>query len=663
MGAGRTDEGAAMDELWQPLQLGPLRLRNRVMLPPHGRLVGDPFGGERQALRAAAYWRSRAEDGAAWICGLNGFVDNSVLIPGFDPVGLGATVRGVFRLPQFRERAAQYVEAVHAGGAVASVQLIAQGGMPHSPSGRMANHASHQVPHALTREEIAWFVEEYAFSARASREAGLDGVELHANHEDLLQLFLSPATNHREDEYGGSPENRARLVVEILGAVRAATGPGLAVGVRLNMDELFEGGYDLDGGLEIARHLEQTGLVDYVHCVVGNNWGAPSYIQPHHYRPAEWSDRAARFRDELDIPVVYSGRVSSIEAAAHVVARGHADVVGMARAMFAEPELISKARSGRTLEIRPCIGTNDCLHRVVVEGIRFGCSVNPATGHEGDRPRAEVGAARSCLVVGGGPAGMELAALLGEAGHRVALWEREEELGGQLRAAAAAAENAAYRDFIGFQAARLERAGVEVRLGAAATPADLLAGSPDVVALATGARPRRPDTIPLGTPGVVEGRDVLLGRAEVGERVLVVAEEDHMQPLTIAGHLCDLSRTVTVVWSSPGIAPTVGRYSIGAPLAKLSAAGAELVVAERVVEVDSGRVITRSSYSGAERVHHGFDTVVLACGGEAETDLYDEVRGRLPEVHVLGDAYAPRRMSFATRQAYELARTLGVAPG
>jgi 2,4-dienoyl-CoA reductase-like NADH-dependent reductase (Old Yellow Enzyme family)/thioredoxin reductase len=645
--------------LWQPLQVGPLHLRNRIMLPPHGRLVGDPFGSERSARRAAAYWGSRASDGAAWICGLNGFVDNSVLIPGFEPVGLGATVQGVFRMPHFHERAAQYVAAVHAGGALASVQLIAQGGMPHSPSGRMANHASHQVPHALTREEIAWFVEEYRWSAQASREAGLDGVELHANHEDLLQLFLSPVTNRREDDYGGSLENRARFVVDILRAVRDAAGPDLAVGVRLNMDELVEGGYDLQGGLAIAQHLDGTGLIDYLHCVVGNNWGAPSYIQPHHYRPAQWSEQAALFREALGVPVVYSGRVSSITVAAEVVERGHADVVGMARAMFAEAELVSKARSGRSEQIRPCIGTNDCLHRVVVEGIRFGCSVNPATGHEADPPPPVVPEPLRVLVVGGGPAGMELAALLAEAGHHVGLWEREDELGGQLRVAAAAAENASYVDFVDFQRRRLDAAGVAVRLGTEATTTDVLAEAPEVLAVATGTRPRRPDALPEGTPGVVEGRDVLLGRAAVGERVLVVAEEDHLQPLTIAGHLCDLGRDVTVLYSSPAIAPAVGRYSIGAPLSKLSAAGAQVLVTERVVGVEAGRVRSRNTYSGAERVHAGIDTVVLACGGEAETGLNDAVRGRLPEVHVLGDAYAPRRMSFATRQAYELARSLG----
>lgn len=645
-------------ELWTPVRIGTMDLRNRIMLPPHGRLAGDPFGSPGQARRNTAYWTTRSADGAAWICGLNGFVDNSVLIPGFDPVGLGATTRGVFRLGHFHERAAQYVEAVHAGGAYASVQLIMQGGMPHSPSGLMANHSSSQVPHVLDADEISWFVEEYAYSAKVSQEAGLDGLELHANHEDLLQLFLSPATNHREDEYGGCVQNRARLVTRILARIRETVGPDFTVGVRLNMDEMFEGGYDLEGGLEIASLLEATGAIDYLHCVVGNNWGAPSYIQTHNYRVAQWSGLAGRFREQLDIPVVYTGRVSTAEAAESVIDDGHADVVGLARAVFAEGEFVSKARSGRSAEIRPCIGTNDCLHRVVVEGIRFGCSVNPGTGHEADGPLTRTDAPRRVLVAGGGPAGMELAALLAERGHAVSLWEREARLGGQLTVAVSAAENHAYAEFISFQEQRLATAGVDVRLSLEATTESIPTGSFDVLAVATGARPRRPAFAPVGTAGVMEGRDVMTGVADPGPRVIVVAMEDHMQPLTIAGHLCDLGRDVTLLYPSPAIAPTVGKYSLGAPLAKLSAAGARVRVMERVVAIEPGRVTTRNIYSGAPAEYTGFDTVVLACGGEAEAGLYDAMRGVVDEVHVLGDAYAPRRISFATRQAYELARRI-----
>jgi 2,4-dienoyl-CoA reductase-like NADH-dependent reductase (Old Yellow Enzyme family) len=304
--------------LFTPIRVGRMDLRNRIVLPPHGRLTGDPFGSERDAARHLAYWRSRAANGAGWICGLNAFVANR-LVPGFEPTGVGATSAGVVRLPHFRERAARFADAIHDAGASASAQLIMQGGMPHSPSGRLANDTNNQVPHALTRDEIEWFVSEYAWSAGEVRAAGLDGVELHANHEDLIQLFLSPATNLRDDDYGGSFHGRMRLPLDILRAVRGEVGTGFTVGVRLNMDELYPGGYDRDEGLRIAQALEESGLIDYVHCVMGNNWGAPSYIQPHEYAPAQWAPLAARFTAALRLPVVYTGRVPDLRVAAEIL--------------------------------------------------------------------------------------------------------------------------------------------------------------------------------------------------------------------------------------------------------------------------------------------------------------------------------------------------------
>ncbi len=632
-----------------------MQLRNSIMLPPHGLLTGALFGSESDVRRNLAYWKVRAASGAGWICGLNGFVGNSVIVPGFEPAGLGATRRGVFRIPQFLQNAGRYAEIICEQGAYASAQLIMQGGTPHSPSGLMANYTKNQVPHVLTRDEIQWFVGECAYSAAQSEAAGLDGVEVHANHEDLVQLFLSPATNHRHDDYGGDLTGRTRFLVEILTEIRRLTTAGFSLGVRLNMDEFFDGGYGVDGGLEIAGLLEQTAMIDYVHCVVGNNWGAPSYIQTHDYPVAGWAQTSARFKAELTLPVVYSGRVSTAAAAAQVIDGGQADVVGMARAMFADGDLVAKARAGSPEEIRPCIGTNECLHRVVVEGLRFGCSVNPRAGRESKPPLPAAVQLKRILVAGAGPAGLELAALLAERGHDVAEWEREAVLGGQLRIASRAAENGAYAEFVAFQGRRLTNLGVEVRTGQEATADRVRAAGFDVLAVATGANARCPDLPGVELPYVVQGRDVLLGTAEVGQRVVVIAMEDHMQPLTIAGYLANQDRQVTVVYPTPAIAPLVGKYSIGAPLARLASAGAAIRVMERVTGIQAGRVATRNVYSGTPGEITDVDSVVLACGGVSETNLYTALQRELREVHLLGDAYAPRRISFATRQAYELA--------
>jgi 2,4-dienoyl-CoA reductase-like NADH-dependent reductase (Old Yellow Enzyme family)/thioredoxin reductase len=647
-----------LQHLFTPITIGNMRLRNRIMLPPHGRVTGNPFGTEEECERFLAYWRTRAEDGVAWIDGLNCFMGNSVMIPGFEPWGLGASREGFFRLPHFRERAKRYADMCHAAGACATGQIIMQGGLPHSPSGVLANYTYNQVPHVLDRDEIRWLIDEYAFSAGELQAAGLDGVELHANHEDLLELFISPATNLREDEYGGDREGRLRFLKEILTAIRKKTGPDFCVGIRMNMDELYEGGYGVDEGIEIAKSLEATGQVDYFHGVMGNNWGAPSYIQPHNYQAGQWASVAGQYKAALTVPVVYTGRVSSMQVAEDIIASGHADVVGIARAMFADGQMTSKGRAGRFDDIRPCIGTNDCLHRILVEGFKFGCSVNPRTGYEHEAAPAALALAKKVLVIGGGPAGMEAAALLAERGHHVALWERDSALGGQMRVAAKAKENHAYQSFLTYQARRLAQLGVEVSLQHEASVDQVVSAGFDTVVVATGAVARRPRIMGIEHSTVIEGRDVLMGTAVPGQRVVVIAMEDHMQPLTIAGYLTDMGRDVEVIYPTPGIAPLIGKYSIGAPLAKLSAAGAHVRVMERVVRIEPGKLLTHNIYSGNERVIEGFDSVVLACGGSADNGLYHALKDKVPELHLLGDAYAPRRISFATRQAYELAKAI-----
>lgn len=644
-----------LEHLFAPMEIGTMKLRNRIMLPPHGATVGNLWGTDKEAQQNIDYWASRAQDGAAWIDGITGFVENTLVTPGFEPTGLGATVRGVFRMPFFIDRAGAYGEAIHKAGACATAQVVLQGGMPHGASPKLANYTNNTVPHELDQDEIRWLVEEYGYSAKQIKAAGLDGVELHANHEDILQLFLSPLTNQRDDEYGGDMTRRLRFVTEVLDSIRAEAGKDFTVGVRFNMEELIDGGYDANEGIEIGKGLAASGHIDYFHLVMGDNWGAPSYIQPHNYKVTQWAELAGTFKKAVGLPVVYAGRVSNPVAGNEVIAKGYADMVGIARAMFAEPNITSKAKAGRLDEIRPCIGCNDCLHRVIVDGLPFGCSVNPYAGREGEGALPPADTPKNLLVIGGGPAGLELAALSAERGHKVTLWERENALGGQVRVASFATENASYGEFITFQEKRLARLGVDVSLGKEATVDSVKDFGADVVAVATGASSREPDIEGVHLPFVVHGRDVMTGDAEVGDRVAVIAMEDHMQPLTIAGFLTDQGKQVQIVFQTPGPAPGVGKYSIGAPMAKLSAAGAKCHFMERVVNIEQGRLATKNVYSSAPGEVVDFDSVVLACGGTAQSGLYQSLKGQVDDLHILGDAYAPRRIVFTTRQAFALA--------
>jgi NADPH-dependent 2,4-dienoyl-CoA reductase/sulfur reductase-like enzyme len=533
--------------------------------------------------------------------------------------------------------------------------------MPHGASPVMSAPTINLMPHVMDRVDIDSFVREYAESARLSMEGRADGVELHLNHDDLHEWFLSPYTNRREDEYGGSLENRARFAVECMRAIRDVVGSTMTLGIRLNIREEVPGGYGVDGGVELAQYFESTGLIDYVHGVVGSPWGNPSYIQPTYFEPGSFASLAAELKKAISLPVVHTGRITSPDVAERVLAAGEADIVGMARAHIADGDLLAKARDGRIADIRPCVGGNECISRRYVEGLGFSCAVNPGTGREVDGPWPTVSGSRRLLVVGGGPAGMELAALARESGLAVQLWEAEEELGGQLRYAVRAPRHEGYAEYLGWQARRLDSLGVEVSLGRRVTADDVRAAGADTVAIATGAGPRRPEIPGIDGPHVLDIRDVLAGRALPGRRVVVIAQDDHVAPLSVADFLAERGHAVTVVYATQQPAPLMGRYIIGGILGRLDARDVRFSFMEEVVGIGASTVDVRNVYSLRVRQLGEFDSVVLACGSVPESSLYDTLRGELPDVHVLGDAYAPRRLVMATRQAYALAEQLVTA--
>lgn len=643
--------------VFTPIELGPMKLRNRIMVPPHGSAIGNLWGTEPEAEQHIAYWESRALDGAAWIDGIRGRVRNHV-IPGFEAHGYGAESLGNYRQPNYVERVREAVSRLHEAGAVVTSQLTVIGGVPHAPGAQLSSPLANNRPHVMTRGDIAWYVDEYRFCASQAWKAGLDGLELHLNHDDMLEWFLSPHTNDRDDRYGGSLENRARFAVAALRAVRDELGADRALGVRFNMREEVPGGYDVGHGVEIAQCLDRTGLVDYLHTVIGSPWGDPSYVQPQFYEPAQWADIAGQIRDAVSIPVVYAGRVNSIDVAEDVLASGFADVVGMARAYIAERDLLTKAREGRANETRPCIGGNDCISRQYTEGLPFGCAVNPHVGTEWNGHWPTARNPRQLLVVGGGPAGVELAALAAESDHSVELWEAGNVLGGQLRTAANGPSYEQYNRYLDWQTARLERAGVTVRFGTRADAESVVEAGPNTVAVATGSTPHIPAIPGVDLPHVVEIRDVLRGAVDVGERVLIVAKDDHLAPLNLADQLSSNGSRITMVYGPGQPGQLLGRYILGGILARLFKRDVRFRHYEEVVEIRADSVTVRNIYSGHCELLTGYDAVALACGGDAESTLYEALSGRVADVHLLGDAFAPRRLVYATRQAYALAREL-----
>ena len=275
----------------QPITVGTMSLSHRLFVPTHGGGAGSLTGDDERFEDLVQYWLARVDDGFEWIGGPTGHVKH-VHIPGFEPTGVGALGKeaGIFRHPAFHDRMSAFVERVHAKGGYLGVQLVQQGGMPSAPSATFSGYLDHRGVHVLSRDEVRWIISEYIASAAMAAAAGVDSIELHSNHDDMIEWFLSPLTNKRADEYGGSYENRVRFLREIVDGIRATVGRPLTLGLRLTMDQYMDGGYGLDDCIRFMQTFEADGTIDFFNLDVGGNWGAVSYLQHGMYPEANWAE-------------------------------------------------------------------------------------------------------------------------------------------------------------------------------------------------------------------------------------------------------------------------------------------------------------------------------------------------------------------------------------
>jgi 2,4-dienoyl-CoA reductase-like NADH-dependent reductase (Old Yellow Enzyme family) len=640
--------------LLSPVDLGPVRLRNRVVSTSHQTgLVHDHLPTDD----LVAYHVARARGGVGGIFLEATAVDPSGLLTSHTLGGfLPGIVAGYRRLADaiHQHDARLLVQLFHGGREQISAAPRAPAVAPSAvPSARFACE-----PRALTAAELRALVDGYATAARHCRDGGIDGIEVSMSHGYLIAQFFSPRSNRRSDAYDAGA-GRLRFAEEVLAAVRAAAGPELAVGVRLSADELAADGLDNAACAEIAGELCATGLADFASFVLGHSAfiAASSWIAPPPPAPEVAIEEPLRaVRAAVSVPVIGTTRIVDLAAAERLVDSGAADAVGMTRALIADPELVAKAADGRARDVLACVGCNQGCIGHYHAGVPIGCLVNPRTGRERTLPRRS-GPDRGLrvLVVGAGPAGVAAAVEAAAHGDAVTLVDRAADVGGQLRLAARApAHRELWRRWHANATRMLRRPAIALRLGTEAGP-DELAGA-DVVVLATGARPFVPDWAAAGDPGTdgpfvrdrvagperVDAWTAIANPAALSGPVLVADWGGGWDGLDAAEVLAEQGLEVTLACAAPHPGHTLHQYQRNLYLARLDERGVAILHHTEV----TGEGL-RHLFSGRASPLPPVATIVHAQGREPDDGLWPALEGRPGRVRA-GDVLGPRTAEEAT---------------
>jgi 2,4-dienoyl-CoA reductase (NADPH2) len=649
----------AYRHLFTPLRIGPLTVTNRIVFSAH--LTNYATQDGRPSDQHAAYYAARAAGGAGLIITEEHSTHPTdwpyeKLIHGFRP----DVIPGYLRI----------TEAVHAHGVPILAQINHNGGQASSLYTRLPVWAPSPVPDPLFREvpkavdagEIAEIVAGYALVARHCMQGGFDGIELQCSHSSIVRGFLSPATNRRTDGYGGALEHRARLLLEIVAAVRVAIGPDKALGVRLCGDELIEGGTTIDDAVAVARLVEATGQVDYINTSIGVATATLYMIEASMQIPPGYAMFIpSAIREAVRLPVVGVGRFKDPIQADRALAAGQCDLVGVVRGQIADADFAAKARAGHAPEIRTCLSCNqECVGRMGLNRW-LGCIENPRTGREAIPVAAVRSPGKRVTVVGGGPAGLQAAVTAAERGHAVTLFERQPRLGGQIPVAASVPSRAELLDITRNLVAHVHRSGVDVRLGLAATEAEVRSSRPDAVIVATGARPARPWWAG-DLERVVDVRDVLEGRAAPHGEVVVIDELGFHQATSVAELLADrgcqveIATNGMVVGQDLGITLDLETWNVRAH-AKGIRQATDLVPLGAAPDGDRVRLHLQHHPTGQDQ-DRVCDWVVCAVHQQPDDELWHALRGGPFALHRIGDCLAPRRAHAAVIEGHRVAVAL-----
>lgn len=620
------------DPILQPFQLKHLTLKNRLMSTAHEPAYSeDGMPKERYRL----YHAEKAKGGIALTMTAGSAVVSQDSPPAFG--NLHAYKDEI--VPWLRELS----DACHEHGSAVMIQITHLGRRTNwnkgdwlpvlSPS-PVREPAHRAFPKEAEEWDIDRIVADYATAAARMKEGGVDGIEFEA-YGHLMDAFWSPATNQRDDDYGGSLDNRMRFLWRVVDAVRDAVGVDFIVGIRMVADEDWDKGLTREDGVEVARRVAASGKLDFINLIRGHiEHDAPlaDVIPIAGMRSAPHLDFAGEVRAETKFPVFHAARITDVATARHAIAEGKLDMVGMTRPHIAEPHIIRKVMAGEEHRIRPCVGATYCLDRIY-EGGEALCIHNAATGREATMPQVIAkadGPAKHVVVVGAGPAGLEAARVVGERGHKVTVLEAASQAGGQVRLAA---QNPRRRELIGivdWRLSELEQLDAAIRYDVWAEPDDVTALEPDAVIVATGGLPQNPP-LKAGDDLVTSSWDIISGATKPAGTALLYDDNGSHAGMTAAEMAVEAGASLELVSPERFFAPEVGGMNLVPYIRALQQKGARITIATTLTAVrrDGNQLVATlgspydPSYSEERRV----DQVIVE---HATTPLDDLYKGLKP---------------------------------
>ena len=648
--------------LLSPLQIGTTEVRNRIMQTAHAKMYSQN-GHDTQ--RDVDYQVARAKGGAGLL-----ITGNRLVHP------TSTTGNQRFMWAYLKDAVAtnqRLTGAVHDHGAKIFEQLNHFGGNATSDSAddirvlwgpsNVKSPAYGEMPKAMEREDIQELIDWWAHCAELSREGGFDGTEVHIAHSYLLHQFMSPLYNKRTDEYGGSLENRLRLTVEVIDAIRAKVGSDWTVGIRLNLHDYMPGGLTDDDAVAAAKHLQEQTEIDFINVSAAGYHNIHMAMQPSDEPDGYLVAMTARVKAVADIPVFTVGGIKDAAMGDEIVASGKADMVAMTRALIADPNFANKAAAGKTDEIIHCIrGNQGCIGRIY-KGFPVSCTVNPATGREGRF--AELVPAENpghWVVIGGGATGMKAAETLGKRGHRVTLLEASDELGGQLKLVVKTPGRHMWNVVTRDLKVQMALGNVDVRLGTEATEELINELDPDGVLVATGALPSRTGFSPVQPlvdvlPGTDNGRvftlwEAIEGAEGIGKRVVLLDDDGSRTAAGAAEVLLDRGHDVHVATRWNQLYPfTAGGLDMATLYERQFKKGLTYTINTWASAIGDDTVAMWNVYTGEAETPLPYDSVVVT-GQKPNDALYLALKEQRDNVHRAGDAVACRKLDHAIYEGY-----------